>query len=90
MKFKKEWLQDLVWDDVDDAEIMKNEIVDTSRWSIHHTAVFKFDGKFYQTHYSVGATENQDESPYEYDPDEIECVEVVAFTKTITVYEPIK
>ena len=92
MLFKKQWLQDLVWDDVDDAEIIENEIVDTSRWSIHHTAVFKLDcnEKFYQTHYSTGATENQDESPYEYDPDEIECVEVAPVTKTITIYAPIK
>ncbi len=89
MKFKRDWLQDLVWDDVDDAEIMENEIVDTSRWSIHHAVVFKLkcNEKFYQTHYSVGATENQDENPYEYDPDEIECKEVFPVEKTVIVYE---
>lgn len=54
---------------------IKNDIVDTSRWSIHHEIIFEHDGKFYRTHYSVGATEYQDESPWEYD-DEVECTEV--------------
>lgn len=52
-----------------------DEITDTSRWSIHHRIIFAYQGRFYETHYSVGATENQDESPWEYD-DEVECVEV--------------
>lgn len=52
-----------------------NNITDTSRWSIHHEIVFAHDGKFYQTYYSEGATEQQDESPWEYD-NEVECHEV--------------
>lgn len=52
-----------------------DEIIDTSRWSIHHRIIFNYQGRFYQTHYSVGATESQDESPWEYD-DEVECEEV--------------
>ncbi|MGG1659585.1 hypothetical protein [Brevibacillus sp. NRS-1366] len=52
-----------------------DEITDTSRWSMHHKIIFEYRGKFYRTHYSVGATEQQDESPWEYE-DEIECVEV--------------
>ncbi len=54
---------------------IKNNIVDTSRWSIHHEIIFSYDGKFYRTYYSEGATEIQDESPWEYE-NEIECVEV--------------
>ncbi|WP_342759508.1 hypothetical protein [Kineothrix sedimenti] len=52
-----------------------DEIVETSRWSIHHRIVFEDKGKFYQAYYSEGATECQDESPWEYE-DEIDCTEV--------------
>jgi hypothetical protein len=52
-----------------------DDITDTSRWSVHHKIVFEHEGKFYQTHYSEGATEQQDESPWEYEED-VDCVEV--------------
>jgi len=52
-----------------------DEIIDTSRWSIHHRIIFEHEGKFYETYYSEGATEMQDESPWEYE-DEVECYEV--------------
>ena len=52
-----------------------DEITDTSRWSIHHRIIFGDNGKFYETHYSEGATEAQDERPWEYE-DEVTCTEV--------------
>ena len=52
-----------------------DRIVDTTRWSVVHEIVFEDNGKFYQTTYSEGATEMQDERPWEYD-DEVECTEV--------------
>ena len=60
--------------DLPDSAI-KDEITGTGRWSIFHNIIFEYDGKFYQTSYSVGATEEQDESPWEY-KDEVECTEV--------------
>lgn len=54
---------------------LTNEITDTSRWSIHHEIVFAHDGKFYRTWYSEGATEQQCESPWEYQ-ENVECYEV--------------
>lgn len=54
---------------------IKDTMVDTSRWSIYHEIVFEDDGKFYMTTYSEGATEIQDESPWEYE-DNISCSEV--------------
>ena len=89
MKFKKEFLQALAWDDYDEAEVelIQNEMVDTSRWSIHYESVFRYKDNFYKTSYSVGATESQDESPYEYEGDEIECKQVFPVEKVITVYE---
>lgn len=52
-----------------------DDIVDTSRWSIYHKIIFNDNGKFYETYYSEGATECQEETPWEYE-DEIECYEV--------------
>ena len=52
-----------------------DKIIDTTRWSVVHEIVFEDNGKFYQTTYSEGATEMQDERPWEYD-DEITCTEV--------------
>ena len=57
------------------SSAIKNQITDTSRWSEHHEIVFEFNGKFYLTHYSCGATEMQDERPWQ-DENEVECYEV--------------
>ena len=67
--------------------IKKFKNINTVGWSVHHEMVFKYEGMFYRTHYSVGATETQDESPYEYDEDMIECTIVHPVEKTVTVYE---
>lgn len=86
MKFKKDVLQDGIGGD-GPTKTIESDIVDHSRWSVGHRRVFEFEGKFYLTFYSRGATESQDESPYEYDDEEIECQEVFPVQKTITVYE---
>jgi len=57
------------------------KVVDTSRWSIQYEGIFKHleSGKFYRLNWQVGATESQDESPFEYDkpePCEVEEREV--------------
>lgn len=72
MKFSKDYL--INEKDLPDTAI-KDTIIDNSRWSIIHEIVFEDKGKFYMTTYSVGATESQDESPWEYD-NEVECAEV--------------
>ena len=66
-----------------------DEIVDTSRWSIHHRCVFADNGKFYEAYYSVGATESQFESPWEYD-ENVECSEVVAKEVTVIKWMRVK
>ena len=77
IKLPKELLINILWEDHDleDTEVIQDTIVDTSRWSENHELVFKYQGNTYITHYSCGATENQDESPFEYAPDEVECYE---------------
>ena len=69
--FTKEYMQETA---IENA--VYNEIEGTRRWSINYYMVFPFEGKFYSARYSVGATESQDERPFEYDDDQIECPEV--------------
>ena len=79
MKYKKEELQRMAWDDSSLLTKVEDNIVDNSRWSIIHDVVFRDNktGKHYGSGYSVGATESQDESPYKYDAEEIDCQELV-------------
>lgn len=92
MKFKRETLQALLWGEDVGLTVISNDLTDTSRWSLHYDLVFKEEdtGKFYSVSYSRGATESQDEQPFEYDGDEIGCVEVQPVEKVVTVYEPAK
>lgn len=79
--------RNIIWEDNNDYEIIKKEIVDTSRWSKIYEIVIKrkSDGKFFRDNYSIGATESQDESPYEYS--EPDFREVFPVEKKVIVYE---
>ena len=90
MKFSKSFLVELACHHYDDkvVEVISTELVDTTRWCVVYEQIFKFEDKFYSTSYQVGATENQDERPYEWEDDEIDCVEVVPTEKTMIVYLP--
>lgn len=77
-------------DGYDGVEIIKDTITDNSRWSIFHAITFRWiDGKTYRAYYSVGATEQQDESPWEYDK-EVECEEVAEVPVTTTQWLLVK
>lgn len=73
--------------DLPDSAI-RDTIIDTTRWSIIHEIIFSHDNKFWKTTYSVGATENQDESPWEYET-LVECIEVELVEKTIKTWQPV-
>lgn len=89
MKFKKEVLQELIDSgEFDGLKVIKDEVYDTSRWSILKQLVFSKEEKFYMVCYSVGATEYQDEGPFEWSPNEIECTEVFPFEEVVIVYRP--
>ena len=75
---------------IEDTEVIRNKIYDTSRWSNQYEWVFRVGDKFYESHYSVGATESQDESAYEHDGDMIDVTEVVPVEQTIIKYVPKK
>mgnify|MGYP001559871906 CR=1 FL=1 len=87
MKFAKSYLIDEV---LEGEGLLQDIITGNGRWSIDHTIVFEFENKFYESNYRVGATEQQDESPYEYESDEIECPEVMPVEVTHIEYHRIK
>ena len=70
--FDKEYLiEELILPD----KAILDTIVNTSRWSVHHEIIFCDQGKYWKTWYSIGATEQQDEWPWEHQH-EVECFEV--------------
>lgn len=94
MLFKKEDLIDLTCSssilvDGDKLELVEDRLVDSSRWSLHYSLIFRYRDKFYATSYSRGATEMQDESPFDDYDDEIECLEVVPVEVTKIEYRPV-
>ena len=92
MKFPKEEMQEMVYEDSDKLIQVENKISGNSRWSVKYEAIFKDveTGKHYRSSYSKGATESQEESPYEYDNDEIEVTEVKQVEKMVKVWEEVK
>ena len=79
--------RDIVYGDESNFVTIEDKIVGTRRWSIEYEIVVqrKSDGKYFKDGYSRGATENQDESPYEYS--EPNFTEVFPVTKTYIDYE---
>jgi len=80
-------ISEIAWGDNPKFVQLSKDIVDKTRWSIHYRVILQrvSDNKFFETYYSVGATESQDQVPYE--DDEMILTEVFPVEKTITVYE---
>lgn len=95
MKFKTEVLRDLVWEDgSDNLFIASDRISGKSRWAIIHDLVFgdrsTATTHYYRIDYRVGATENQDETPFEYAGEELECQEVWPHETISIEYRPVR
>lgn len=88
--FKSEELRDLLDGNSETLEEVENRITGSGRWSKHYALVFKetATGTFYQTAYSVGATEQQDEGPFEH-TDTVTCDEVRPVEKVVIAYEKV-
>jgi hypothetical protein len=71
------------------SDIIRDKIVGKGRWTLHHELIFKKNDKFYRTDYTNGATEYQDEFPWQYE-DTVICQEVKPYEKTIISYRPTK
>lgn len=77
----------IVYEDHEDFKLISSDIIRHSRWSIEREDIYQrlSDGVFFKTSYRVGATEYQDERPYEYS-DAI-FKQVFPVEKTVIVYE---
>lgn len=93
-EFKAEDLRELSGMDVGeewgDWKSIINDMVDTTRWSIQYYQIFEYQGVTYETSYQRGATENQDEQPYEYENEMITCYEVKAHEVKTVKYKKIE
>lgn len=91
MKFKKIFLEALVYDELDPkvCRIVKDTIEYVGRTSVIHKLIFEKKGKYYAVSYTEGLAGYNDVPPFEYEPDDIECAEYRAVRKTLMVYEPI-
>ncbi len=69
---------------------ISDEITGHSRWSVDYYLTFQMGDRFFGTSYSRGATEYQDESPWEYEADHVPCTELEAVRITRTEYQPKK
>lgn len=91
LELDKELAQRLAYEDYDHNDgykVIKDEIVGTGRWTVHHVLVIQRieDGRYFQGTYQVGATECQDEGPFEYT--DAKFIEVVPEEQVITVFKP--
>ena len=79
MEFSAEVMLSIANDDTDEFIKVEDQIIDNERWTVTHEMIFQqiSTGKFYRSYFRRGATEYQDEGPYEYDGDIITCKEVV-------------
>ncbi len=86
LELTKEQARELIWEDTEGFTVISDEMTSQSRWSIHHCVVVKreADGKYFEGTYSKGATENQDESPFEYE--EPNFLQVWPKEKTVIEY----
>lgn len=85
VKFNKSFMLDIL----DSDNLIENKIIESTRWSIIHEIIFRHEDKYYKTYYSVGATETQYESPWQYE-DEVACEEVHKVPKMIEVWEVVE
>jgi len=68
MEITKEEAQRIVWEDTSDFKMIESNVTDTTRWSVYYEGICQHieTGKYYFIDWSQGATEMQDESPFEY------------------------
>jgi len=72
----KEFACSKVGDTIDGITLVSSNLNDKSDWSYWTRQVLEYKGNFYKTMFSNGATEEQIESPYDYEPEEMELTQV--------------
>jgi hypothetical protein len=90
MKLSKEEGRLVVYGDHEDWVTVKEEILETTRWSVLNLGVFMHipTATHYEISWSVGATEYQYEPPFDcYEP---ELYEVEETEQVVTVWERVR
>ena len=92
MKFPVETMREIARDKSEEYEAIKIKVIDTDRWTIQYEVIFMGikTGKYYRTFWSRGATEMQEERPYDYETGEIECDEVESVEVTIKQWRKVR
>jgi hypothetical protein len=70
------------------VEVISDEIIDKTRWSIVHELTVRIKGTIYQTSYMRGATEYQEEAPWDCEK-EVTFVEMKEVEKLVKLLEPV-
>lgn len=92
MKLTPDEARDIIFDCHEDWLCVDGPTTDgKSRWSVRYTGVWKHvpSGEHYRFDYSKGATEQQDEQPYQ-DVDEVIPTKVVATQVMVTQWLSVK
>ena len=90
-RFDKELLQELAClsegEEYEGYTVVENELCGNSRWAIDYSLVFKDPaGTLWGTSYARGATECQEEYPFEYEKNPVECFQMRAELVSKRVY----
>jgi hypothetical protein len=79
-------------DECEGGRVLSDRIVGTTRWAIVHEVVWRMDdqpeGMAYMAQYRVGATEKQEERPWE-NKAKVTATEVREVERVVKVWEPI-
>ncbi|MDP4225583.1 MAG: hypothetical protein Q8910_04295 [Bacteroidota bacterium] len=80
---------DLPHEGNDEFEIVEDNMLYNTRWSLMHELIFKHEDKFYRTTYEVGATEMQYMRPWKYVEDVV-CTEVEPIEVIVKRWKPVE
>jgi hypothetical protein len=87
LNFSAQKARDIIFDDDEEFVVVETEQIGNSRWSLHYRAIVHraLDDKYFAVTYSKGATEQQEQRPFDDEPPVF--TQVFPTIKTITVYE---
>lgn len=85
----EEEARNILYGEVEDSKVIQDTIEGNSRWAIDHELIVQYKGKYYKTWYSVGATECQDQRPFEYEK-EVKLIEVEQVEVTVKVWQNVE
>ena len=88
----KEQAREIVYGDSAEFTMISEEICSVSRWSIHYDGVCQHreTGKYYLISWETGATELQDEEPFDYEDGPVVLIEAAPTVVTTVKYFAIK